>query len=102
MFGIGPWSEGPFRGEILFFVDDFVEDCESGIAHRYFVDVGEAEGDGEVAFCEFFFNLVYFAADVSAGPAYEGEEVRFDFIGQYFYVFVFHDGIISWLLIIFY
>lgn len=75
MFGIVPWSESPFSGEVLFLVDDFVEDCESGIAHRYFVDVGEAEGDGEGAFFEFFFNLIYFTADISARPAYEREKV---------------------------
>jgi hypothetical protein len=65
------------------------------MAHSDFVNVGKAQGNGQVAGAEVFFYLVYLAADIPAWPANEGQKFAVNPVFQYYYAFVFHADIIN-------
>ena len=66
------------------------------MAHTNLICIGEAKGYGEVTVAEIFFDLIYFAADVSAGPAYIGQEFSLDSFGQYCRFCFVHKAIIAY------
>jgi len=52
-----------------------VDNGQARVAHCDFVGIGKTQGDGQVGFCEIFFDLVDFAADVPGRFADEWQKV---------------------------
>ncbi len=64
------------------------------VGHADLIDVGKAQGEGQVAPAQVLPDLIDLAADVARRPAHEGQELPVDPRGEYFYDLVFHGAII--------
>jgi hypothetical protein len=65
------------------------------VGHANFVNVGKAQGDGQLAPHQVLPDLIDLPADVSAGFAHERQKLMVDLLGWYVHSVFIHDGIIE-------